>query len=77
MHTINIFMRGRVVMRQRKYARILSLVLAISLIAGTIAGVAIAIPLMLPFLLAAGVAGYLLWRFRRGGRGGLGKRGKQ
>ena len=55
-------------MRQSKYTKIISVVLAICLLASVAAGIFIALPMLLPFLAAACIAGYFIYRLARGKR---------
>ncbi|MCL2060172.1 MAG: hypothetical protein FWH01_14160 [Oscillospiraceae bacterium] len=45
------------------------MVIAICMLAGVMVGIFVVIPLLVPFLLAAGVAAFLLYRYKRGKRG--------
>ena len=53
---------------QKNFTRFMALFLAICLIAGAMFAIFAVLPVLLPFMLAAGVAAYLIWRFRRGKR---------
>ena len=55
----------RTALRQRKYTRIMAMIISISMIAGIAAGIFMAWPLLLPFLLAAVAAAYFYIRYRR------------
>jgi CHASE2 domain-containing sensor protein len=61
--------QGVIMIRQRKYVRVLSLVLAFSLVGGTVIALFIAWPPLLVILAAVGVAVYLIYRARRQPRG--------
>ena len=57
-------------MKRNRFARVMSLVLAISLVAGFLVGIFVVMPILVPILSAVGIAAFVYFRFIRGNASG-------
>ena len=55
-------------MKQRKFTRVMALLLALSLVAGFMIGIFVVWPMLVPVLLVLGAAAFIYWRYARGKR---------